>query len=112
MAVSLVGIDKHNNLQLSSFLSLKTINNEFIAELIKYPVAVMYLLSENSNAIYVYPGPSSIFHQIKGAFQTIINIVPQIVKNRIQRLNKLNTFLILINKYYTYVFVLQYINDM
>lgn len=105
MAVSLVGIDKHNNLQLSSFLSLKTANNEFISELTKYPVAVMYLLSENSNAIYVYPGPSSIFHQIKGAFQTIIHIVPQIVKNRTQRLNKLNTFLILLKLLINIIFV-------
>lgn len=46
----------------------------------------MYLLSENSNVIYVYPGPSSIFYQIKGAFQTISNIVPQIVKNQTKRL--------------------------
>ncbi|VVC34161.1 Hypothetical protein CINCED_3A021944 [Cinara cedri] len=84
VAVSLVGVDKHNNQQLSSYLSLKTVNDEFISELAKYPIAVMYLLSETSNAIYVYPGPSCIFHQIKGAFQTIIHIVPQIVKNRIK----------------------------
>lgn len=85
VAVSLVGVDKHNNQQLSSYLSLKTINDEFILELAKYPVAVMYLKSENSNAIYVYPGPSSIFNQIKGAFQTISHIVPQIVKNQTRR---------------------------
>jgi len=85
VAVSLVGVDKHNNLQLSSYLSLKTINDEFVLELSKYPVAVMYLISENSNAIYVYPGRSSIFNQIKGAFQTIGHIVPQIVKNQTRR---------------------------
>lgn len=86
VAVSLVSVDKLSNQQLSSYLSSKTINDEFISELAKYSVAVMYLSSENSNAIYVYPGPSSIFHQIKGAFQTIINIVPQIVKNQTKRL--------------------------
>lgn len=86
MAVSLVGVDKHDNQQLSSYLSSKTINDEFISRLTKYPIAVMYLLSENSNAVYVYPGPSTIFHQIKGAFQTISNIVPQIVKNQTKRL--------------------------
>ncbi|XP_060879646.1 protein inturned isoform X2 [Metopolophium dirhodum] len=82
VAVSLVGVDKHNNQQLSSYLSLKTINDEFVSELSKYPVAVMYLISENSNSVYVYPGRSSIFNQIKGAFQTISHIVPQIVKNQ------------------------------
>lgn len=86
MAVSLVGVDKHNNQQLSSYLSSKAINDEFISKLTKYPIAIMYLLSENSNAVYVYPGPSTIFHQIKGAFQTISNIIPQIVKNQIKRL--------------------------
>lgn len=85
MAVSLVGIDRHNNQQLSSYLTSKTINNDYISELTKYPVAVMYLLSENSNAVYMYPGPSSIFHQIKGAFQTMNHIVPQIVKNQTRR---------------------------
>jgi len=86
VAVSLVGVDKHNNQQLSSYLSSKAINDEFISKLTKYPIAIMYLLSENSNAVYVYPGPSTIFHQIKGAFQTISNIIPQIVKNQIKRL--------------------------
>lgn len=85
VAVSLVGVDKHNNLQLSSYLSLKTVNNEFISELAKYPVAVMYLSSECSNATYLFPGPSSIFNQIKGAFQTIGHIVPQIVKQQTRR---------------------------
>lgn len=65
---------------------MKTSNDEFISELTKYPIAVMYLLSDNSNAIYIYPDPSSIFHQIKGAFQTISHIVPQIVKNQTKRL--------------------------
>lgn len=97
MAVSLVGVDKHNNQQLSSYLSLKTTNDEFISELAKYPIAVMYLLSENSNAVYVYPGPSSIFHQIKGAFQTISHIIPQIVKDQTRRLKTYNyTFVLLI----------------
>lgn len=82
-----MGVDRRNNQQLSSYLSLKTTNNDFILELTKYPVAVMYLLSENSNAIYLYPGSSSIFHQIKGAFQTISHIVPQIVKNQTRRYN-------------------------
>lgn len=95
MAVSLVGVDKHNNQQLSSYLSLKITNDEFVLELTKYPIAVMYLLSENSNAIYVYPGPSSIFHQIRGAFQTISHIIPQIVKEQTRRLKK-----------YKYIFVL------
>lgn len=85
MAVSLVGVEKQNNQQLSRYLSLKTVNDEFITELIKYPVVIMYLLSENSDAIYVFPGPSSIFHQIKGAFQTISHIVPQIVKDQTKR---------------------------
>lgn len=85
MAVSLVGIDKHNNQQLSSYLSLKTTNDEFILELTKYPIAVMYLLSENANAVYVYPNQLSIFHQIKGAFQTITHIIPQIVKDQTRR---------------------------
>lgn len=85
VAVSLVGVDKHNNQLLSSYLSLKTINDEFISELTKYPVAVMFLIAENSNAIYTYPGPSSIFYQIKGAFQTISHIVPQIVKTQTRR---------------------------
>lgn len=85
MAVSLVSIDKPNNQQLSSFLSSKTINDEFMTELTKFPIAIMYLLSENSNALYVYPGPSSIFHQIKGAFQTISHIIPQIVKDQTRR---------------------------
>jgi len=86
MAVSLVSVDKHDNQQLSSYLSSKTINSEFISRLTKYPIAIMYLLSENSNAVYVYPGQSNIFNQIKGAFQTITNIVPQIVKNQTKRL--------------------------
>lgn len=85
MAVSLVGVDKHNNQQLSSYLSLKTNNEEFMSEVAKYAIAVMYLTSENSNAVYVYPSRSSIFHQIKGAFQTICHIVPQIVKNQTRR---------------------------
>jgi len=85
VAVTLVDMDKHNNQQLSSYLSLKTINDEFVSELAKYPVAVMYLTSESSNAIYVYPSPSSIFNQIKGAFQTISHIVPQIVKNQTKK---------------------------
>lgn len=86
VAVSLVGVEKHNNQLLSNYLSLKTTNDEFISELDKYPVAVMYLVAENSNAVYTYPGPSSIFHQIKGAFQTISHIVPQIVKTQTRRL--------------------------
>jgi len=85
VAVSLVGVDKDNKQLLSSYLSLKTINDEYISELAKYPIAIMYLLSGNSNAIYVYPGPSSTFHQIKGAFQTISHIVPQIVENTTKR---------------------------
>lgn len=88
VAVSLVGVDKHSNQQLSSYLSLKTTNDEFISELTKYLVAVMYLSSESSNAVYIYPGPSSVFHKIKGAFQTIIHIVPQIVKDQTRRFKK------------------------
>lgn len=64
---------------------MKVINDEFITELTQYPVAVMYLSTESSNAVYVYPGPLSIFHQIKGAFQTICHVVPQIVKNQTRR---------------------------
>lgn len=85
MAVSLVGVDKHSSQLLSSFFLMKTTNDEFIFELMKYPIAAMYMLSENSNVVYMYPGASSIFHQIKGAFQTISHIVPQIVKNQTKR---------------------------
>ncbi|XP_025412391.1 protein inturned [Sipha flava] len=80
VAVSLVSVEKQNNQQLSTYLSSKTINDEFILELIQYPIAVMYLSVDSSNVIYVYPGSSSIFHQIKGAFLTISHVVPQIVK--------------------------------
>lgn len=87
MAVSLVGVDKHNNQQLSSYLSSKTVNDESISNLTKHPIAAMYLLTENSNAVYMYLGSSTIFHQIKGAFQTISNIIPQIVDNQAKRLS-------------------------
>ncbi|XP_050534318.1 protein inturned isoform X2 [Daktulosphaira vitifoliae] len=83
LAASLVEIDRYVSGQLSSYYSSNTTHDILISELLKYPIGIMFLMDNIPEAIYIYPKKSSIFYQIRGAFQTIINITPKIVKDQV-----------------------------
>ncbi|XP_050429615.1 protein inturned isoform X2 [Adelges cooleyi] len=84
VSASLVDMNKNVSLQLSNYLLSKKDNEEFTSELVKCPITALYLLTDKSDAIYIFPNSSSVFNKIRGAFQTILHIVPQIVKHQVQ----------------------------